>query len=134
MKAKKSIWLDRTVVYGPYLCLCLNQADMDEACAQLNAPKQSLPRLDACVITLTKGSKMSCLVYLKDITGQSYVSTMAMIVHESVHVFQEMCQMMGEDKPSKEFEAYSIQNISQTLFEALEKRIKVDSKGFIRLS
>ena len=133
MKAKKSIWLDRTVVYGPYLCLCLNQADIDEACKQLGAPPQPQPKLDACVIVMEKGSKLSCIVCLKDIEGQHYISVMAMVVHESVHVFQNMCEKMGEDSPSEEFEAYSIQNITQTLFEALEKRIEIDAKGIIKI-
>src|SRR6476619_5146505 len=32
------------------------------------------------------------------------------IVHESVHIFQYYCEVLGEARPSVEFEAYSIQH------------------------
>ena len=35
----------------------------------------------------------------------------ALLVHESVHVWQEIKRRMGEDNPSVEFEAYSVQSI-----------------------
>lgn len=48
---------------------------------------------------------------------------LALLVHEAVHVWQAICKEIGEKKPSCEFEAYSIQTISYTLFnEYKEKR------------
>ncbi len=41
-----------------------------------------------------------------------------LIVHEAMHVLQHMLEHIGEQKPSKEFEAYSIQTISQNIFKA----------------
>lgn len=35
----------------------------------------------------------------------------ALLVHESVHVWQEIRKRMGEKEPSCEFEAYSVQSI-----------------------
>lgn len=35
----------------------------------------------------------------------------ALLVHESVHVWQEIRNRMGEKEPSIEFEAYSVQSI-----------------------
>lgn len=43
------------------------------------------------------------------------------IVHEAVHVWQQICNIIGEDKPSKEFEAYSIQRIAFELAKARKK-------------
>ncbi len=40
---------------------------------------------------------------------------MGVLCHESVHVFQYVCDFMGEEDPSPEFMAYSIQNIFQEL-------------------
>ncbi len=40
---------------------------------------------------------------------------MGVLCHESVHVFQSVCEFMGEEDPSPEFMAYSIQNIYQEL-------------------
>lgn len=48
----------------------------------------------------------------KDLDG---IQLACLIVHEAVHVFQNICQHWGEDSPSKEFEAYSIQRLSQQL-------------------
>lgn len=36
----------------------------------------------------------------------------ALIVHECVHMFQWICDEIGETHPSKEFEAYTIQYLS----------------------
>lgn len=42
-----------------------------------------------------------------------------LIVHEAVHVWQAIRDDIGEENPSAEFEAYSIQAISQRLMEAI---------------
>lgn len=41
--------------------------------------------------------------------------------HEATHVFQYLCEAMGEDKPSVEFEAYSIHFIGMELLSAYQK-------------
>jgi hypothetical protein len=43
-----------------------------------------------------------------DVTDSEKV---ALLVHESVHVWQEIRKRMGEKEPSSEFEAYSVQSI-----------------------
>ncbi|MEG2114568.1 MAG: hypothetical protein RRZ38_11845 [Hafnia sp.] len=43
-----------------------------------------------------------------------------LIVHEAVHIWQEIKMMMNEASPSIEFEAYSIQRISQDLMYLLD--------------
>lgn len=49
------------------------------------------------------------------IRDSSGTAIAALLVHEAVHVFQHICERIGEETPSKEFEAYSIQRISQDL-------------------
>ncbi|TDV06056.1 hypothetical protein [Paraburkholderia caballeronis] len=49
---------------------------------------------------------------LRECTGTQIA---AVLVHEAVHVWQGVCEVMGEESPSREFEAYSIQRISQDL-------------------
>jgi hypothetical protein len=43
------------------------------------------------------------------------------LVHEAVHVWQYARDIMGEEKPSPEFEAYSVQFIFGNLLAAIEK-------------
>ena len=39
------------------------------------------------------------------------IDNIALLLHECVHVYQEMRDYMCEERPSYEFEAYSIQEI-----------------------
>ena len=43
------------------------------------------------------------------------------VAHEAVHVWQTIRDMIGEDKPSSEFEAYSVQAIFLELLNAMEE-------------
>jgi hypothetical protein len=50
----------------------------------------------------------------------------SLLVHEATHIFQDYCECIGEISPSAEFEAYSIQWISQQLmyeFDRLTRKI-----------
>ena len=48
----------------------------------------------------------------------------AIIIHESVHVWQEIREMMYEKEPSSEFEAYSIQQIASNLMSEFKELSK----------
>jgi len=43
------------------------------------------------------------------------IQVACLLVHEAVHIWQESMRLIGEEKPSAEFEAYGIQTISQEL-------------------
>lgn len=43
------------------------------------------------------------------------------MTHEATHIWQKCKVHLGESFPSPEFEAYSIQNITQSLIMAYEK-------------
>ena len=61
-----------------------------------------------------------CLVTLDTRRHNSLQEVYSSIVHESVHVWQTLRNYIGENDPSIEFEAYSIQNISDSLFAAFQ--------------
>ena len=78
------------------------------------------PTSDACVCTFEKCKELKqtvCIVCLGDTTGHNGTTIAALLVHEAMHVWQDMREAMGEHKPAVEQEAYAIQNISQSLFE-----------------
>jgi hypothetical protein len=70
-----------------------------------------------------KGEQV-CIVALRLVDDVTPIQIAALLVHEAVHVFQEFCTRIGECSPSPEFEAYSIQTISQRLMQAYAERIK----------
>jgi len=52
--------------------------------------------------------------------NQSKEDILDTAIHESVHVFQKLCEYIGEETPSAEFEAYTIANIAKTLMKEFE--------------
>lgn len=70
--------------------------------------------------------KRHAVVCVSSQTGESLSKVMALLVHEAVHIWQWQCEFMGEDDPSREFEAYSIQAISQLLMEAYIRAVRAD--------
>lgn len=58
---------------------------------------------------------LGCVVALRTREGLDGIQIASLLVHEAVHILQEWCSYHGESKPSSEFEAYSIQAISQEL-------------------
>ena len=51
-------------------------------------------------------------------------NTKEFLVHEAVHIWQAMCEEIGEESPSAEFEAYSIQAITRSLWRAYDEVFK----------
>lgn len=51
----------------------------------------------------------------RKLVGKKPEEVIAMIVHEAVHVKQHCMRFIGEKKPSKEFEAYAVQHITEAL-------------------
>lgn len=57
---------------------------------------------------------------------ESSISLAGLLVHEAVHVFQRYCKYIGESEPSKEFEAYAIEQLFKNL--AYEYHVQVFKK------
>lgn len=70
------------------------------------------------------GHKPAAIVCMPERKGIEIEQYYSMLVHEAVHIFQSVCEYIGESGPSAEFEAYSIQAISQELMYAWKNRKK----------
>lgn len=130
MKKPKVAWLDRSLVVGPYLALVANEAEFRATCDHLGIPAADRPRWiandhsDATVHFMTNKEAKECrVVAVRLREGINGIQVAAMLVHEAVHIFQDFCESIGERTPSAEFEARSIQAISQRLMEAYADRI-----------
>lgn len=118
-------WLGRDLITGPYLVLCTNEKQFRKALKHLNFsewatfPALGSSNADATTHHLTnaEGDTVS-IVYFPpppEKRGIDNAQIAAMLVHEAVHVWQEFVESIGENKPSREFEAYAIQAITQRL-------------------
>lgn len=80
-------------------------------------------RHNACVHTYQHGTKVTCVVCIP-LIADTPIDTAGMLVHEATHVKQRFMEAIGEDSPSKEFEAYTMQNISMRLFDEYSRRLQ----------
>lgn len=66
----------------------------------------------------TERKTRTCIVTVADRTPQA---TVGLLVHEAMHVWRDIREGIGEERPSSEFEAYALQNIVEELITAYEK-------------
>jgi hypothetical protein len=122
-------WLYRSLIVGPYLALVLSSEEFHRALDHCRIPKAdraSWMKTEHSNATSTylenPDGELVCVVALRVKEGVTGVQIAALLVHEAVHVWQQFCERIGEDKPSAEFEAYSIQSIAQALMQAYADR------------
>lgn len=121
-------WLDRSLVVAPiHYGLCTSQKAFDKALKKLGVPKAERPclvmnRADATTHFFENDGRVCAIVGINKANTKSREISpnvvIGLLIHEAVHVWQEIRRNLGEDCPSAEFEAYSIQRIAQNLIEA----------------
>lgn len=121
-------WLDRSCFAMPiYICLATTQKILDQELVRL---KFKLPMgvnegVSATTNFITNLEGNECaIVCLFEYEKLDIKQCYALLCHEAVHIFQSVCVSLGEDSPSKEFEAYTIQKISQDLFYEFDRQTK----------
>lgn len=126
----KTKWLDRRIsAPGPYLALCLSEAEFYAALRHAKARYQSnwisTPQANATAHFLPNSDgELCCIVCLGPHENRSAIEIAGLLVHESVHIFQEYCAHIGEDHPASEQQAYGIQSIAQELLSEFGRRLK----------
>jgi hypothetical protein len=107
-----------------YFGICTSERQFAGECRKLGIkqpPEWISATSDACchILANSKGETACIVAAPPRQRGQSRAAYAALIVHEALHVWQQVRAAIGEDKPSSEFEAYSLQAICQELFEAV---------------
>lgn len=124
----KPKWLDRDTVRLPYLALALSQDDFDALaahCAVKAAGDWLNPGADGTTHTWESNGKLTCVVSINvDVLGVDAIDVASLMCHEAVHVVQRMCESIGEESPSKEFQAYSIQRCVEQLMREYVRRTR----------
>lgn len=116
-------WLDMPKSHpSPYVTLCKTQKEFDKALKKLKHPTERfVPQGANAVVHIYKdtGGSALCIVCI-DLAGackkKHRNQIYSILVHEAVHIWQIVKEEMHEEKPSVEFEAYTIQWIAQQLF------------------
>jgi len=128
MGKRRTHWLDRRIAApGPFLTLCLSQAEFDRV---LGENKVKFPSAyvyagaDATTHIHSTLKGTVCIVCLSDYEGRDPIEVAGLLVHEAVHVWQEYAAGIGERNPGVEQEAYAIQSIAQELMAEFARRTK----------
>ena len=118
------------LIQGPRVALVLSEGEFDTTIAELGIEKDDPngPRWSSL------GNNWGLVWPLEMEDGPVWLvglgaavplgSIPSTLVHESVHVWQGYREYIGEDRPSKEFEAYSVEGIfSELMRQFSESRV-----------
>ena len=113
-------WLDRRAMPPlPYLLLCTTQEEFEQArqhCKTSEADRWVGQTSDASThIWKNEHGELVTVVCLQHREDLDVAQALALLVHEAVHVSQAYFELLGELAPSREFQAYVTQAISQEL-------------------
>lgn len=107
-----------------YLAFFMREEDFRKELKRLALPREKWPSFiytgNAATHFIEYRGKPACIVCMPIQANHSTEQYHALLVHEAVHVWQYIRERMGEDRPSSEFEAYSIQGIAQELMLAFK--------------
>lgn len=121
-------WLDRATVLAPFTTLCLSEKEFLRVARHCKIGDPGIwldeSKNNAVCHTWQAGHRLVCVVCMHpDALTADPIEVASSIVHESVHVFQRLCDSIGESEPSREFEAYSIERISERLMREFARRV-----------
>ena len=125
MKALR--WLGRDTVRAPCFTLCLSEAEFLAAAKHcvVHHPGEwiDVDGQKAVTHTWERRGSLTCIICVHpDSMGADPIEVAESLVHEAVHVFQRLCDSIGEDSPSREFQAYSIERIAGELMREFARR------------
>ena len=122
-------WLDRRIAHpGPFLCLCLSEAEFHRALAHLKVPRSDWmgsghSHATAHSFEAPEGRGLTVIVCLQDAAGRNPIEVAGLLVHEAVHAWQRYADWIGEKEPGNEQEAYAVQAIAQELMAEFARRV-----------
>lgn len=126
-------WLERCPLELPCFCLCLTEKQYIAALDHLKVPVNQRSDFTnknkgATNHTWEYAGRITCIVCLADYKERMIDEISGLLTHEAVHIWQEYKVNIGELTPSVEFEAMSIQWLSQMLFRSFLDQTKHSRK------
>lgn len=121
--AKRAEYVSDELIFNPIrIGVCIDEESYVGELDALNVPYWERPQFiidgkDGTVHFFSEKSNGGevALVCLRHKEAQTGIQLAGLICHEAVHIWQHGRTIMGEDSPSKEFEAYAIQWIFQQI-------------------
>lgn len=128
---RSPIWLNRSLIeLQLHYCLVLSNEEYAAAVRQVEGRHAHVgywmkDETAGATCNWAKGADGShhAIVALRvrpELRGYQIAS---LLCHEAVHIWQEHCRRIGEDTPSDEFAAWSIQHIAQLLMQDYAERL-----------
>lgn len=125
----KARWCDRGLFVSPcHYTVCATKKVFRRELRRLKVQKAERPPFvspgaNATTHFFESGARHAAIVCIE--AGEhGSIEIAAMLVHEAVHIWQNVRTIVGEEKPSSEFEAYAIQAISQELMTEFERQTR----------
>ena len=123
-----TVYISRAVPFLPYIALVTSEKDYIKEMKRLKVKKYDWgswitkgKSARAAVFTGEQGDVV-CIVCIDgeskealDRSEEGRAKVSGLLIHEAAHVWQQTKQVIGEDDPSPEFEAYAMQHIGQSL-------------------
>lgn len=107
--------------------LCVTQDEFNAIADELGAINDDFLPSDCDAMThiyQVPGKGPRAVVCIRLHSKHSMERRYTTLVHEAVHVWQTLRDYICEEKPSEEFEAYTIETIASTLILAYKRRRK----------
>jgi len=125
-------WCNRALFTGPYYCLVTTPALFKQELLRMGI-KDDLdftanPTSNGTCYELESKGKAAFIVTIKGWEDADPLEVAGLIVHEATHIKQHVMRIIGEKKPSDEFEAYMVQNIAMNLMQCFVEQTKKGTK------
>jgi len=115
----KIIWIERG--WMPFFCgFCPSERAWIAETRRLGCASQPYPATDGSVTAFEKhGRNPIYLVTMNErAIQQDDAHVIGLLAHEAMHVWQFLCGVIGESRPSPEIESYTVQHLVQSLVAA----------------
>lgn len=128
MTRPKIRWLERSMLFSPYLTLVTSEA---EYAAALKHLKRNTGDEDgwlanaahAEVKTFTnQHGEVVCVVSIRP--TMPVLDAALTLGHEALHIFRRFCDHIGEESPGEEMEAHCIKSIAVSLTDEYVRRVE----------
>ena len=101
-------WFPR-VVFPCAIGFCPDEKSWNKFCKSKGI-KEPYPTESGRCTLVAKGGECYILIVVNNVRDYRPAEIIGVLAHECSHAFDFMCEQYGEDTPSAEFKAYSIQN------------------------